>query len=251
MNSPLTLNSSAQEAVNTLITGANKTFLRGEHTYETLVRNNIDTTKCAVLGCPSLTLLQSIPPGERMCLRRLPTTMYSNLSQLRICVCLPNTGQSNKLQLTWLRTVLQQASSLTNVYTLIQDEGKGSLASNHVYFVDPVKRTSFLKTMHFCIGTRIHGVIAGLITSVPSMCITIDSRTKELCKTMHIPSVSVSEAKAFAASHPFVHPLQFLVSLITNFYDASLVNLMYAHLMKQEKAYVDALQHKALHCTSI
>ena len=250
LNSSLTLNSSAQEAVNTLITGANKTFLRGEHTYETLVRNNIDTTKCEVLGCPSLTLLQSIPQGERMGLRRLPT-MYSNLSQLRVCVCLPNKGQSNKLQLTWLRTILQQASLLTNVYTLIQDEGKGTMAPNHVYFVDPVKRTSFLKTMHFCIGTRIHGAVAGLIACVPSMCITIDSRTQELCKTMHIPSVSVSEAKVFAETHLCVHPLQFLLSLFTQFYDASLVNLMYAHLMKQEKAYADALQHKALYCTSI
>lgn len=241
-NEPLTLNSSAQEAVNTLITGARRTFLRGEYTYETLVRNNIDTTKCAVLGCPSLTRLQSLSPGERMRLRRLPT-MYSNLSRLRVCICLPNEGQSNKLQLTWLRTVLQQASSLTNVYTLIQDEGKGSSDSNHVYFVDPVKRTSFLKTMHFCIGTRIHGAVAGLIASVPSMCITIDSRTKELCKTMHIPSVSASEAKVFAASHPFVHPLQFLLSLFTRFYDTSLVNSMYKHVMKQEREYNQTVQN--------
>lgn len=37
------------------------------------------------------------------------------------------------------------------------------------------------------IGTRIHGVMAGIQAGVPSLCLCIDSRTKELCQTMSIP----------------------------------------------------------------
>ena len=51
----------------------------------------------------------------------------------------------------------------------------------------------FLRRFDFVIGTRIHGVALGLQAGVPSLCITSDSRTEELCQTMKIPYVSVQE----------------------------------------------------------
>lgn len=40
------------------------------------------------------------------------------------------------------------------------------------------------------VGTRIHGSQAAIQAGVPSVCLYIDSRTKELCTQMHIPHVS-------------------------------------------------------------
>lgn len=43
------------------------------------------------------------------------------------------------------------------------------------------------------VGTRIHGCQIGLQAGVPSVCLHIDSRTKELCETMHIPTLPAKE----------------------------------------------------------
>lgn len=43
------------------------------------------------------------------------------------------------------------------------------------------------------LGTRIHGCIAAIQAGIPSVCIYIDQRTRELCDFLKIPSISVSE----------------------------------------------------------
>jgi hypothetical protein len=50
----------------------------------------------------------------------------------------------------------------------------------------------FLRRFDFVVGTRIHGAILGLQAGIPSLCITHDSRTAELCQTMKIPGVPAS-----------------------------------------------------------
>jgi hypothetical protein len=46
-----------------------------------------------------------------------------------------------------------------------------------------------IRRFDFVIGTRIHGVMLALQMGVPAVCITHDSRTKELCDVMMIPSI--------------------------------------------------------------
>lgn len=41
-----------------------------------------------------------------------------------------------------------------------------------------------------CVGTRIHGVQVAIQSGIPALCLYMDSRTKELCDTMHIPAIS-------------------------------------------------------------
>lgn len=43
------------------------------------------------------------------------------------------------------------------------------------------------------VGTRIHGIQAAIQAGTPAICIYIDSRTKELCEMMKIPSISWEE----------------------------------------------------------
>lgn len=59
----------------------------------------------------------------------------------------------------------------------------------------------YYSTRSATIGTRIHGNILSLQSGTPSLPVTHDSRTKELCETMKIPHVSienVSECNRFS-----------------------------------------------------
>ncbi|MDR5655065.1 polysaccharide pyruvyl transferase family protein [Ruixingdingia sedimenti] len=47
----------------------------------------------------------------------------------------------------------------------------------------------YLRTKSFCVGTRIHGTVAALLSGTPGMLIAHDSRTRELAETMSIPFV--------------------------------------------------------------
>ncbi len=46
-----------------------------------------------------------------------------------------------------------------------------------------------MRSYDFVIGTRIHGIMVALQAGVPAMCIAHDSRTRELCETMHVPFI--------------------------------------------------------------
>ncbi|MGQ0672769.1 MAG: polysaccharide pyruvyl transferase family protein [Hyphomicrobium sp.] len=50
-----------------------------------------------------------------------------------------------------------------------------------------------LRTFDYVVGTRIHGTMLGLQAGVPSVCLYVDSRTKELCETMGIPSANAKD----------------------------------------------------------
>jgi len=50
-----------------------------------------------------------------------------------------------------------------------------------------------MKRYDLVVGTRIHGVMAGIQAGVPGVCLCIDSRTLELCRTMAIPHVDAND----------------------------------------------------------
>ncbi|APD87589.1 hypothetical protein BM527_16640 [Alteromonas sp. Mex14] len=52
---------------------------------------------------------------------------------------------------------------------------------------------SDISKVDFVVGTRIHGCQLGIQAGVPAVVLHIDSRTKELCETMHIPTISARE----------------------------------------------------------
>ncbi len=52
-----------------------------------------------------------------------------------------------------------------------------------------------MKRFDVVVGTRIHGVMAGIQAGVPSVCLCIDSRTLELCQTMGIPYLNSNDYK--------------------------------------------------------
>lgn len=52
---------------------------------------------------------------------------------------------------------------------------------------------SDISKVDFVVGTRIHGCQLGIQAGVPAVVLHIDSRTKELCETMHIPTIEARE----------------------------------------------------------
>ena len=58
----------------------------------------------------------------------------------------------------------------------------------------------YLSKKDFVCGTRIHGTIMGLHSGTPSLCIYHDTRTKELCRFLGVPSIGIAELDNFGIS---------------------------------------------------
>ncbi|MCQ3828321.1 polysaccharide pyruvyl transferase family protein [Microbulbifer elongatus] len=71
-----------------------------------------------------------------------------------------------------------------------------AVRSNFRLYNDAVNWMMSHKNSDVVVGTRIHGVQSALQAGVPAICLYIDSRTKELCEKMRIPS---------ASAHDFLH----------------------------------------------
>jgi len=61
-----------------------------------------------------------------------------------------------------------------------------------VFFNLPDWKT-YLRGRDFVVGTRLHGVIAGLLAGTPSVLIVHDTRTREMAQNMMIPSVEAAQ----------------------------------------------------------
>lgn len=79
-------------------------------------------------------------------------------------------------------------------------------------FFDYFAWMDFCRQFDLVIGTRLHGVMAAIQAGVPAVCICSDSRTLELCQTMHLPHITIDDAMksddlvALSSSLPGFHP---------------------------------------------
>ncbi len=63
---------------------------------------------------------------------------------------------------------------------------------SHVFYSVP-EWMETLKRFDIVVGMRIHGVLLGIQTGIPSLCICVDSRTLELCQIMKIPHIDAND----------------------------------------------------------
>lgn len=85
----------------------------------------------------------------------------------------------------------------------------------------------YLKTIKFCIGSRVHGTIATLLAGVPAVLIAHDTRTEELAKQMGLPCVPEA---AVDASKPFD---------IASYYSHDQFNAFLTHYPKYRAKFVE------------
>jgi len=98
-----------------------------------------------------------------------------------------------------------------------------------------------LKRFDFVIGTRIHGVMLALQVGVPGICIAHDSRTKELCETMHVPMI---EAK-YILNGFSIKEFRDFVKFDDKLFDENRANLgfKYSEFMKNNKIQISKINN--------
>ena len=63
-------------------------------------------------------------------------------------------------------------------------------------FFDVQEWFDWMRGQHLSLGTRLHGAVAALLQGVPAILICHDARTKEVCELMHLPQITLAEARA-------------------------------------------------------
>ena len=102
-----------------------------------------------------------------------------------------------------------------------------------------------MRTVDVCIGTRVHGAIASIQSAVPTLCFAIDSRVRELCATMAVPTVEVEEARHWVEQHRSrsTPALTLLHNLFSHFYPCTDQLADHQELAKRNtQSYHDALK---------
>lgn len=78
-----------------------------------------------------------------------------------------------------------------------------------IAFFDAADWMHYLKGYDVVMGTRIHGTMVALQAGTPGICITHDSRTKEMCDFMSIPSLSADDLIKFDSVEQVVDFINF------------------------------------------
>lgn len=190
--------------------------VRGEETLKTLGARGF-AEHCIVTGCPSNFINPSPVLGREIYRRRanglkrvvvaagnpfLPefrrleqslTRIVEQSDGLYVCqhpiemlrLAVGNLSQISRADVLVYRDYIQSELS-------IDDLRNWFIRYAHIFTSVP-EWIATMQRFDLVIGTRIHGVMAGIQAGVPSLCLCIDSRTLELCKSMKIPYLDANE----------------------------------------------------------
>lgn len=67
------------------------------------------------------------------------------------------------------------------------------LAAGAVHFTSIPEWIDYMRRFDFVVGGRFHGNMAALQAGVPAMTLVTDSRTKELCEFLNLPSINLAD----------------------------------------------------------
>lgn len=192
--------------------------LRGQATYDAIAAKGL-ADKCVVTGCPSNFINPSVQIGWEILnkwkingIQRVAVaagTPSNNLPKLEqsLVTLIERTNGLYVCQapIDMLRLYKQEfdhmarQSFLTHKEYIHPELDDGQFMKwfrrwSHAFTSVP-EWISLMSSFDVVIGTRIHGVMAGIQSGVPSICLCIDSRTLELCQTMMIPHVDANNYK--------------------------------------------------------
>lgn len=179
--------------------------LRGDYTKLVLHSNNLDISNAAVVGCPSV--------QTRDIDSHLIQSRFEALSQdSKISINIPNPGHCSPV----IQKQMDVMSTFADSVIVQDDQNVVHFARNLSYSIEDLEKRYGKKLLpgiienqrnyhHFsssiewidylsshadiCFGTRIHGTIAGILAGLPSLCLAIDSRTLELCRSLYVPHI--------------------------------------------------------------
>lgn len=167
--------------------------VRGEYTAECLASIGIYNTK--IIGCPSIfynqwqqPVIQKKATEQLQCVFSAVSHALKSGSPLILQTYYPliNVSLNVPLRSDWVACKKYfKELNIEGDDVYLYDIARKSLR----VFYDVNEWIHFLSKYDFVCGTRIHGCVAGILAGVPSMVLTIDSRTKELAETLNIPSM--------------------------------------------------------------
>lgn len=198
------------------VDGKPNVALRGEETLRVIEAQGL-AEGCIVTGCPSNFINPSATLGREISRRRanavkriaVPAgnpflSQHSLLEQsLRGLVESTNGTYVCQHPIDMLRLAKLEYNTIERsifsryrsyIHPEIDDDSFLSWFRSHAYAYASVPEWIAMMARHdMVVGTRIHGVMAGIQAGVPSVCLCIDSRTKELCQTMAIPYADAND----------------------------------------------------------
>lgn len=198
------------------VDGQPNVALRGEETLRAIATQGL-AAGCVVTGCPSNFINASATLGREIARRRAnavhriavpagnPFLPQFRLLEQSLRVLVESSGGTYVCQhpLDMLRLSKLQYRAIERatfaryreyIYPDIDDDRFLDWFRAHAHaFASVPEWLSMMARHDLVVGTRIHGVMAGIQAGVPSICLCIDSRTKELCQTMAIPHADAND----------------------------------------------------------
>lgn len=158
--------------------------VRGDYTAEVLNAHGIRNVQ--VIGCPSVFYnLEGFKIEKKMVEKvRTLTSFYSTTGKF---------VYKEPFEIEYLRYLAD------NKFTLIrQVRGDNNriadfdlkFVDNRLFF-DAAEWMDFVKGFDFSLGARFHGNVMSVISGVPALFVTVDSRTEEMCRYFKFPSIKI------------------------------------------------------------
>lgn len=190
--------------------------VRGEYSRRVLEHAGIHNVE--VLGCPSLFINPSPGLGREIAARNASAgfevtvaagnpqrSSYAPVEKRLIELSL-RTGGAYVVQhpLPFVKAARRELADIPapwmkKLHDFCGDDraaGQFPLPPNSTVYFDVDVWMERLRQSDFVVGMRIHGVMLAIQAGVPALCVTHDTRTSELCKTMKLPHVSANEILA-------------------------------------------------------
>ena len=183
------------------------TGTRGE--LSTAACHNAGLMHCLPMGCPTLVLSRELDLGQTLHEKWKAVEAQSDKSKVRIAMALPALNRLKdadnwNLLLDLLMTLHQQHET---AYFILQMPYDRVALKDYQRLHPEMTKTPLLKVFNnteewldFMMGevdvvvsTRIHGGMAGVSASIPSVVIPTDIRIQELVRAMHIPHLLLED----------------------------------------------------------
>lgn len=180
--------------------------VRGEYTADLLVHLGFDESQIRVIGCPSLFTfgaakepvrkVEHLVEDSKIAFNATPSVhgvtefLEANAEKYDRSVVIAQESERLALML-WG----ENSSKKEDPRLPVHRDHPLYLQDRMRMFVDPHVWFNYLGGYDFCVGTRIHGNIAGMLGGTPSLVLAHDSRTTELAQFTGIPYRMFHEVK--------------------------------------------------------
>jgi hypothetical protein len=183
----------------------NEIGVRGEYDADILERHGIKNVR--VIGCPSLFYHMNRNFQVR-CMDKMNNLNFTfstdfanlNISQkvflhthMKPFWYVMNIYREGRIgvDFTMQKAPTWEISDLSRIINY--DEARDFFAGSGRFFFSVADWIAALRKNDFCLGTRFHGNIAGILASVPTLMLNIDGRMRGLNRYHKIPSIDIEE----------------------------------------------------------